>query len=172
MNNMKTLDLPTKNTLGLSGRAWFRVILNILTATVISILFGRTMAPYFSGLPIAASGWYMLALVGTGWVAQIVIALQFAGNKTGAYLYRLCRLMVTGVLILLPVMSAHLIFSYVWCGYHTISVVISLSVMLYLHSRIIKDLHMSRLFTLSWFLCLALASGSGLLLLNHYFPVL
>ncbi len=169
---MKTLDLTSKNDSALSVSIWLRIAANILVAIIISILFGRTMAPYFSGLPKAQAGWYMLALVGTGWIVQLFMVYIFARRKYGVYFYRLTRLMVFGVLILIPVITAHLFFAHVWCLYHTISVGISLIAMLFLHYKIINDLSMRQVFTFSWFMSLTLTSGTGLYLLNLNFPIL
>lgn len=150
--------------------------ITLFIATLITLLFGAALAPYFDHVaPIEGAGW-MLLMAGTGWVVQGILALLFMKEQKAEYLSHVGTIMALGVLILLPVTlwlllggTAHWIFP-------VLSVALSSGTMLWQHIRRVKFLGLKQRWTVSWFLALqitaGLAVGAFLVILRLSQPIL
>ena len=129
------------------------IVFAVLISSLITFLFGRSVAPYI-GIDQFAGGWQMLLVAGTGWIVQIIAAMLFMKKNTVEYLGHLSTVMILGVLILLPGIILSALTNYEYWLIPAVSVMISSGTMLWQHIKRVNHVHVSQAWTWSWFLAL------------------
>ncbi|OEJ99721.1 DCC1-like thiol-disulfide oxidoreductase family protein [Roseivirga misakiensis] len=138
-------------------RSW--LILSIVFSSIISYLFGWSVAPIFEGesMDFALK---TLFLVGIGWVIQLGLTLVMLDRQTYLdYSRHLCLIMVVGVMVLIPsiIISLFLHIEAVkWMP--LMSIAISSAVMLRMHTRRVRVMRLTQWWTFSWFLVLQISA--------------
>lgn len=130
------------------------IFITLLTAIVLTALFGISLRNFFPGMTRFDAAVQMLLMAGTGWVVQLLVAKIFPGNKALDYAGHLCSIMIAGLLILVPWMVFQAFTGNTSVYIPVLSVTVSSATMLYLHIRRARHLGLSQLWTVSWFLLL------------------
>ena len=130
------------------------IILAIVTAVVLTALFGVSLRKFVPGTTVFSAMGQMLLIAGTGWVIQILIAAVLMKEKALDYVGHLGNIMVAGLLVLVPWMLFYFISGILIFYIPLASVCISSACMLYLHVKRVKFLGLSQVWTVSWFLLL------------------
>lgn len=129
----------------------------VLLSSLVTYLFGRTVACYLS-IDTHAGGWQMLLAAGTGWVLQIASAMIFMKEKKIDYIGHQGAVMIIGVLILLPGILISPFTSYSTWLIPVVSVMLSSGIMLWQQVKRAKHLQVSQAWTMLWFLFLQLTA--------------
>jgi hypothetical protein len=128
-----------------------------LAALIISSLLGISIA-FNSGLPVKRSVLATLAAVGSGWVIQILTAKTALKEETFYdYLGHLGVIMLTGVLILVPALTAYFLGPFVFYPLIALFILTSCVTMTRMHYRRVVALQISQAWTYSWFLILQMS---------------
>ena len=130
------------------------IAITVLLSIALTALFGISLKDHFNSLSTLEAAGQMLLMAGTGWVLQIALALIKLGRNALDYIGHLGSIMVVGVLILVPSVLFYFLTGVSTLWIPVFSVIVSSSVMLYLHRVRIKHLGLSRAWTWTWFLLL------------------
>ncbi len=134
--------------------SWGYMVCNVLIALLLTALFGISLKG-FAGLLAIEAAVQMLLMAGTGWVLLIFFAfLRLSFPMALAYTNLLGKLMVVGLLVLVPSMLLHFVFNLQYISIPVLSVFGSSSLMLYLHYTICKYLQLPHYWTMYWFVLL------------------
>lgn len=130
------------------------IIIMLLFSVLLTALFGVSLAHFFQGVPAFTAASLMLLMAGTGWVIQMVLAALLLKDKALEYVGHLGSIMVAGLLILVPWILFHAITGIHLPHLPALSVVASSAWMLYMHTRRIRHLGLSQIWTVSWLVLL------------------
>jgi hypothetical protein len=127
------------------------ILIAIASSVGITYAFGQSLNPLFS---ISSGGIDMLLIAGTGWVIQILLSALLPKEKRMDYVGHLGVIMLIGVLVLLPGICLSRFTGYQYLAIPLISVLLSSSLMGWQHLIRIRNLGLSQLWTLAWFVVL------------------
>lgn len=173
--NNKYLKLPSKQFdkeldtsqmpfhFRLSYWTWSTVL-----ASLITFLFGTSMAVFVPELTWFQSGAAMLLIAGTGWLVQASIAYLGIGNKRNEYLSNLVTIMWLGTIPLLPAALLDFFLPNPNFLIPLVAVAFSSLMMLRQHFVRTQSLQLSQIWTLSWFLVLQSTALIWIALLTDY----
>lgn len=129
------------------------IVFAVLLSSLITFLFGRSVAPYIS-VDQFNGGWQMLLVAGTGWIVQMIIVMLFKAKDKVDYLGHLSTVMILGVLMLLPGIALSSFTGYQYWLIPVVSVLLSSGIMLWQHMIRVSHIGAAQVWTLCWFLSL------------------
>lgn len=129
------------------------ILLCITVATLITFLFGVSIAGKILDPSYVTAGSQMVLIAGTGWLIQILIAVSFLKEKILDYLGHLAGIMVIGVIVLIPCLAFNLLFG-TSIIYTVFCIFLSSLTMLHFHRVRTKYLRITSLYTVTWFFAL------------------
>jgi len=142
---------------------YIAITLSLLIAIVVTALFGSALSLYFPDITESHGAIQMLLMAGTGWVVQIILSSILLSQKNEfaqwlKYVQMLGKVMVVGVLILVPSILWRYTTGELWVGFPAISVLISSLSMLYLHIQGINNLRLPFYYNMTWFAALQITA--------------
>jgi predicted DCC family thiol-disulfide oxidoreductase YuxK len=142
------------------------ILIALLTAIALTAWLGISLRDFFPELTSFEAAMQMILIVGTGWVAQLIVMGIILPEKILDYAGHLGSIMVVGLLILVPWMLYETLGGAPVAAFPALSVVASSSTMLYLHIERARHLELSWSWTMSWFLFLQ-AGAAGWIYMFH-----
>lgn len=135
------------------------IAMTFLLSAFLTVVFGISLRRFFTELSHADAAGQMLLMAGSGWVIQILLAIAIMKENALDYIGHLGSIMVAGLLVLVPWMLLHFTTGTLNIHFPVISVLISSTLMLYMHVKRIRYLKHSQSWTVSWFLLLQSAAA-------------
>jgi predicted DCC family thiol-disulfide oxidoreductase YuxK len=128
------------------------IIITYSLAIILTALAGISFHRIF-GFSAGVAALYALLIVGSGWIIQLIIALLVMDERKFEYAGHVGSIMVAGLLVLVPAMII------VLCGVENLFIpltgtIISSFLMLNMHIKRTRFMHLSQWWTVSWFMCL------------------
>ena len=130
------------------------LLLSTVIASIVTFLFGASLAVFFPEFSWLEGGGAMLMIAGTGWVLQTILATWQMGSKKFEYLSHMASIMWLGVLPLLPAALLLLFLRDPSPQIPMLAVGFSSLMMLRQHFIRLNSLQTSQVWTLSWLLSL------------------